>query len=353
MEANKDNKLEKIIITTENSVSGIVVGARWEAVIKLLPETGVVIVTDHNVFDLYGKNFPPFPVLKVNPGEESKQLGVIESLSESLLKLGIGRDGFILAIGGGVVCDVAGFLASVYMRGIRCGYVSTTLLSQVDASTGGKNGVNLGNIKNVIGNFRQPEFVICDTTMLRTLTDEEFRSGLAELIKTGFIGDPSIIEVLENRYSDIIKRDRELLSDLVARSVKFKGSVVSEDEKENNLRRILNFGHTFGHAIELHESFKHGFAVASGMELSALFSVRKGYLKPGDCNRVTDLLKKYDLLRNYNISTKEIEDLVLHDKKKTGETIYFVFLNAIGKAVVEKLPLEEVIQFYKDIKQEN
>jgi 3-dehydroquinate synthase len=340
-------KLEKIIITTEDSVSGIMVGARWEAVVKLLPESGVVIITDDNVFELYGGSFPLFPVLKVKPGEVSKQLKIIKNLSEKLLRLGIDRSGFILAIGGGVVCDVAGFLASVYMRGIRCGYVSTTLLSQVDASTGGKNGVNLGNIKNVIGTFRQPEFVICDTTMLRTLPDDEYRSGLAELIKTGFIGDPSIIEVLENSYPEVIKRDRTLLSDLVAKSVKFKGSIVSEDEKENNLRRILNFGHTFGHAIELHESVKHGFAVASGMELSALFSLKKGHLTDSECNRVTDLLRKYDLLKRYSIPTGKIEELILHDKKKSGEDIHFVFLGGIGKAIVEILPVQEVIDFYR------
>jgi 3-dehydroquinate synthase len=350
LEANRFNKLEKIIITTENSVSGIMVGARWEAVIKLLPDTGVVIVTDSNVYELYGNSFPPFPVLKLKPGESSKQLKVIERLSLNLLKLGVGRDGFILAIGGGVVCDVAGFLASVYMRGIRCGYVSTTLLSQVDASTGGKNGVNLGNIKNVIGNFKQPEFVICDTTMLRTLPDEEFRSGLAELIKTGFIGDTSIIETLENNYQAVIKRDKELLSDLVAKSIKFKGYVVAEDEKENNLRRILNFGHTFGHAIELHESFKHGFAVASGMELSALFSVRKKLLKKSECDRAINILKKYGLLNYYKIPVNKIEELILHDKKKTGQAIHFVFLKGIGKAVVEKLPVKEVIEFYSCIK---
>jgi len=144
-------------------------------------------------------------------------------------------------------------------------------------------------IKNVIGNFRQPEFVICDSTMLRTLPDDEYLSGLAELIKTGIIGDPSIIEMLEENYARVILRDRELLSDLVARSVKFKASVVAKDEKESGLRRILNFGHTFGHAIELQESFKHGFAVASGMELATLFSFKKGLIDKKMCNRVISL----------------------------------------------------------------
>jgi 3-dehydroquinate synthase len=339
--------LEKIIIKTPGSVSAILVGARWEAVVKLLPENNVAIVTDDSVFDIYGKDFPHFPVLRIKPGEGTKQLKVIESLSKMLLKNGIDRSGFILAIGGGVVCDVAGFLASVFMRGIQCGYVSTSLLSQVDASTGGKNGVNLGLIKNVIGNFRQPEFVICDTAMLRTLPEDEYLSGLGELIKTGIIGDPAILETLEQNQAGIIRRDRELLTELVARSVRFKASVVAKDEKEAGPRRVLNFGHTFGHAVELSESVKHGFAVASGMEMAAAFSRKKGYLSEGEFERIMSILKKYNLLKHYNIPAARIRKLILHDKKKTGNSIHFVFIKGPGKPVVEKISIEEVLDFYR------
>jgi 3-dehydroquinate synthase len=341
--------LEKILVKTPDSVSAIIVGARWEAVVKLLPEKGVVIITDENVFRIYGDRFPEFPVLVIKPGEKSKQLDEIEILAKKLLKAGIDRTGFILAIGGGVVCDVAGFLASVYMRGIRCGYVSTTLLSQVDASTGGKNGVNLGTIKNVIGNFCQPEFVICDPTMLRTLPEDEYLSGLAELIKTGITGDESIIETLELNHSKVVLRDRVLLADLVARSVKFKAYVVSKDEKETGLRRVLNFGHTFGHAIELNKSIKHGFAVAAGMKLAALFSLKKGLIKEKEYKRLTDLLEKYKLPSDYHLPVSEIRKLILHDKKKSGSDIHFVFVEGFGKPVVKKLPVGEVIDFYKSI----
>jgi 3-dehydroquinate synthase len=339
--------LEKILITTPDSFSAILVGARWEAVVKLLPESNVAIVTDNNVYKIYGNYFPRFPVLKIRPGEESKQLKVIESLAKDLLKARIDRSGFILGVGGGVVCDLTGFLASVFMRGIRCGYVSTSLLSQVDASTGGKNGVNLGEIKNIIGNIRQPEFVICDTTMLRTLPEDEYLSGLAELIKTGIIGNPAIIDILEKNQAEIIRRDKSLLTELVSLSVKYKASVVSSDEKETGLRRVLNFGHTFGHAIELHESVKHGFAVASGIEVATYFSKEKGYLKVKECDRIVNILKKYNLLRKHKISAGSIKNLILHDKKKEGNEIYFVFIKGLGKPAVEKLRVEEVINFYR------
>ena len=147
--------MEKIVIKTPGSISEILVGEKWESVIDLIPDKGVVIVTDENIRHIYGEKFPDVPVFTIAPGEDSKKLKVIESLAEKLLEEGIDRSGFVLAVGGGVVCDLAGFLSSVYMRGIRCGYVSSSLLSQVDASTGGKNGVNLGGTKNILGNIRQ------------------------------------------------------------------------------------------------------------------------------------------------------------------------------------------------------
>jgi 3-dehydroquinate synthase len=338
--------LEKIVINTPGFRSEIMVGAGWESVSALLPGSGVVIITDDNLRGLYGDRFPDVPVLSVLPGEETKKLTVIEQLAGKLLDAGIDRNGFILAVGGGVVCDLAGFLASVYLRGIRCGYVSTSLLSQVDASTGGKNGVNLGGTKNVIGIIRQPEFVICDPGMLLTLSDEEYLSGLAEMIKTAVIGDRELFDLIENNYKGIMDRNNDLLTVLVGKSVKFKAAVVTEDEKEAGLRRILNFGHTYGHAIEMKTMVKHGFAVAAGMELATVFSFEKGFIDTNIRDRIINLLEKFDLLRTYDIPSDQIEHLVMHDKKKTGTGIHFVFTAGIGKAIVEKISITEIIDFY-------
>ena len=339
--------MEKIVINTPGARSEIIVGAGWESVRGLLPENGVVIVTDENIKRLYGSSFPDVPILSVIPGEESKKLSVIENLVEKLLDAGIDRNGFILAVGGGVVCDLAGFLASVYLRGIRCGYVSSSLLSQVDASTGGKNGVNAGGTKNVIGVIRQPEFVICDPGMLLTLSEEEYLSGLAEMIKTAIIGDEELFDLIEKNYEGIMARDNNLLTLLVGRSVRFKAAVVTEDEMEKGLRRILNFGHTFGHAIEMQTNVRHGFAVASGMELATDFSYTKGLINLSVKNRIVDLLSKFGLIKTYNIPASQIERLVMHDKKKAGNGIHFVFAAGIGKAVVEKISISEIIDFYK------
>lgn len=324
----------------------MLVGGNWEDTGVLLPEKGVAIITDDNVFNIYGGKFPQFPVFSVTPGEESKKLEVVEHLAEQLLETGIDRSGFILAVGGGVVCDIAGFLASIYMRGIRCGYISTTLLSQVDASTGGKNGVNLGNTKNMIGTITQPEFVVCDPCLLHTLPEREYLSGLAELIKTAIIGDRYLFDLIEKNVEAIKNRDRELLTELVAKSVRFKALVVSEDERETGVRRILNFGHTFGHAIEMFNSVNHGFAVAAGMELATWFSFSKGMISMDERERIIALLKIFGLIEENNIPGDQIDRFILHDKKKTGTDIYFIFIEGIGKAVAEKIPVSEVIDFY-------
>ncbi len=339
--------MEKIIINTPGFRSEILVGERWEALSGLLPEKGVVIITDDNVNQLYGSRFPKLPVLSLSPGEGSKKLEVIEYLAEQLLKAGIDRSGFILAIGGGVVCDIAGFLAAVYMRGIRCGYISSTLLSQVDASTGGKNGVNLGGTKNILGTIRQPEFVICDPEMLQTLPEQEYLSGLAELIKTAVIGDKELFEHIESSFDEIMARKSDLLTLLVAKSVRFKGLVVTEDEKEKGLRRILNFGHTFGHAVELQKAVKHGFAVASGIELATEFSFEKRYISLEEKERIISLLDRFNLIDRLDISNDQMAKLVRHDKKKTGTDIHFVFTQGIGKAISEKVPVDDVLGFYK------
>jgi 3-dehydroquinate synthase len=338
--------LEKITIDTGESRSEILIGADWTEVKDLIPAGNTVIITDHNVRRIYGDRFPDMTVISVAPGEESKRLSVVEDLAGQLLEKGVDRNGFILAIGGGVVCDLAGFLASVYLRGIGCGYVSTSLLAQVDASTGGKNGVNLGGTKNVIGVIRQPGFVICDTGMLSTLTDEEYLSGLAEMIKTAVIGDRILFEMIESGHDRILERDKHLLTELVVRSVRFKAAVVTEDEKEKGLRRILNLGHTFGHAIEMQTYVRHGFAVAAGMELAAEFSFEKGLIDNDTKDRIIALLNKFGLIPEYTIPAGIIRNLVLHDKKKAGSGIHFVFSSGIGKVVVEKIPVDEVIDFY-------
>ena len=337
--------MKNIEYKTPGGSSRVLFDFDWRNTDELLPEEGVIIITDENVYRLYGEHFPDFPVIAIRPGEESKNLDTIGELTGMLLDSGIDRSGFILGIGGGVVCDIAGFLASVYMRGVRSGFVSTTLLSQVDASTGGKNGVNLGNYKNIVGTFSQPEFVVCDAKMLTTLSGDEYRSGLAELVKTALIGDGSFTEEIIAAIDELGSRKCSKLEQYIMRAVEIKASVVEEDEKESGKRRILNFGHTFGHAAELEYGIKHGMAVAWGMKAALEFSVLKGLLTPEEKERLSVIIDKPGLLPEVQIEGKRIAEKVGYDKKRSGDAIRFVFLSGAGKPVVQEVPIDELIDF--------
>jgi 3-dehydroquinate synthase len=342
--------LERLRIETDFHSSEIIIGESWRSFGKYIPRGEAVIVTDDNILKIYGKDFNGLKVLSVAPGENSKRLEVIADLANRLLKLGTDRHGFILGIGGGVVCDIAGFLASVYMRGISFGFVSTSLLSQVDASVGGKNGVNLETVKNIIGTFRQPEFVICDPEMLKTLPEDEYRSGLAELIKHGLICDEGLLTDIERNIEAILQRDTRVLQGLIVRSVKIKAGVVAGDEKEKGRRMILNFGHTFGHAIESKAGLKHGYAIAAGMIIASEISVTLGLLSTNDRKIISDLLNSFNLLSEYKISTEQIRDFIMNDKKKTGDAVNFILLEKLGCAIVKSVPIGKLMDLYMRIK---
>ena len=339
----------KITINTVSQSSEILVGEKWTNVLKYLPGKNVVIVTDENVHQIYKEDFPHFPVISITPGEVSKTLEVIETLAKKLLDVGIDRSGFVLAIGGGVVCDIAGFLASIYMRGVKFGFVSSSFLSQVDASVGGKNAVNLSSAKNMLGTFTQPEFVICDPAMLKTLPDDEYLSGLAELIKNGIIMDEVLVKEIENNSLRILNRDTDILRSLIERSIELKASVVRQDEKESGKRMILNFGHTFGHVIETQANLKHGFAVACGMVIASDISVKEGLLKVDERDKIFNILNNYRLIRKHNISSVQFEKLIVQDKKKSGDFLSFVLLQSIGKAIIRKYPVDQLLKLYRSI----
>ena len=339
-------------IVTVNGLQGsskIVVGGSLADVGAYLPkDTDPVIITDENIFRLYKDDFPKGHVITIGTGEKIKTLATVEHLLRELITLGCDRSSFILGIGGGIVCDIVGFVASVFMRGVRFGFVSTSLLSQVDASVGGKNGVNLDAYKNMVGVFSQPEFVICDIDMLKTLPASEITNGLAEIVKHGLIKDLALLEFIEANTQKALALDRDVISRLVADSVELKAAVVAQDEREAGERRKLNFGHTIGHAVEKLEQAGHGRAVAAGMAAAARFSVRKGFLPRDAVERIQTLLKALDLPVATDQPPRELIDAASRDKKKHGADLYFVFLQAPGEARVEKISYTEFNEFIRN-----
>ena len=325
--------MDKLEIAGERSSSIILVGEQLSGISDYIPGKNVFIITDENVFRLYSAEFPDLPVVKIRAGETFKNFRTVEYIFEELLKYGVDRSSFILGIGGGVVCDIAGFVASTYMRGIRFGFVSTTLLSQVDASVGGKNGVNLGDIKNIIGVFNQPEFVLCDQSVLSTLPERELISGFAEVIKYALIKDNKLFNDIEENLESVLQLDAGFIHKIVWSSVNIKKEIVELDELEGGLRRILNFGHTFGHAIEKIHGLTHGEAIGYGMLIAIYISEKEGTLSKEETKRASSFIKSTGLISDITLDTTRIMSALKSDKKREGDSIHFILLEGIGHAI--------------------
>ncbi|MEM2137628.1 MAG: 3-dehydroquinate synthase [Candidatus Anstonellaceae archaeon] len=303
----------------------------------------LAIVTDGNVLRLHGASFPKCSVIEIGTGEESKTLATAEKIYEKLLEIGFERGDMLVGIGGGIACDVAGFAASTYLRGVRFGFVPTTLLAQVDAAVGGKNGVNLHGYKNLVGTIRQPEFVLCDLELLKTLPQRELRCGFAEVIKSAAIGDAQLFSYLEQHLQQCMELQRTAIEKAVHDSLAVKIAIVGKDEGEKEERRKLNFGHTLGHAIEKSvKGVPHGEAVAIGMAAAAKISAARGKLQGREAERLVGLLEKAGLPTRMELEISAVMDAIGKDKKREAGKINFVLLEGIGKAVVEKVFVEEL-----------
>jgi 3-dehydroquinate synthase len=336
--------VRQIEIQGNTSRSRILVGESLKRLADYIPGKNVVIITDENVKALYGNSFPAFPVITIGMGEGIKTLQTASDIFQELLDMEAQRSTFIVGIGGGIVCDITGFIASTFLRGTGFGFVSSTLLSQVDASVGGKNGVNFKGYKNMVGTFNLPDFVICDMDLLKTLNERDVLCGFAEIIKHAAIEDAALFDYLEMNYEPALSLDSDVIEKLVYESVVIKAGVVSRDEKEKGERKKLNFGHTFGHAIEKTIGLPHGEAVSLGMVLAASLSVKKGLLSQADADRITRLLAMYKLPTRITWDRSSIVDALKRDKKRKGESIQFVLLEAIGRSVIVDISIDELDQ---------
>ena len=300
-----------------------------------LPYNRYCIITDKNVYKFYKKYFRDFKTIIQEPGEKLKTLRNIEITAEKLTKLGLDRGSCLIAVGGGVIGDFTGFLASIYMRGIPYIQVPTTLLAMVDSSIGGKTGVNLKTGKNLIGTFHQPVITLTDPTTLKTLPIKELKNGIAECIKHACIKSESLFEFLEKNHKKILAKDPATLNKLIIQSAAIKKEITEEDEYEKNIRMLLNYGHTIGHAIEQASNYKinHGEAISIGMHQINLLS------KSQATKRVESLLKLYNLPTKIpsTLNKKKIEKLMKTDKKKSGEKLRFVILENIGSAKISTI----------------
>ncbi len=295
----------------------------------------VLVVTDSGVPDAYAKTLAQqckLPIIcTVESGEASKSIETFEKLLHTMLENGFSRKDCVVAVGGGVVGDLAGFTASAYMRGVDFYNIPTTLLSQIDSSIGGKTAINLGGIKNIVGAFYQPKKVLIDPELLKTLPERQFSNGLAEAIKMALTSDRELFEIIESK--DI----KDSTDEIIIRSLNIKKSVVEQDEKESGLRKILNFGHTIGHAIESSANMSdlyHGECVALGLIPMCDKKIRQ---------RVINVLKKCNLYNLIDFDWDKIREAAFHDKKADGDSVAVTTVNEIGKYEIKMLKFSEVI----------
>ena len=275
--------------------------------------------------------------LEMADGERFKRLATLERLAQSLVKLGADRSAVLIALGGGVTCDVTGFLASVYMRGVEVIQIPTTVLAQVDAAIGGKTGVNLQSGKNLLGTFHQPGAVLIDPSVLTTLPSREYRAGLYEAIKCGIIGNAGLFRLFEEQRREILDRDPVVIEKVIVESVRLKARVVSVDEREGGLRQVLNLGHTIGHALEAETRYTqllHGEAVAWGMIAATHIAFSTGRLDEGTAERITSAILGFGRLPSMKIQTAGVLKRLHSDKKARQGVVHFVLPTKIGKVEI-------------------
>lgn len=335
------NKIE--VHLPDGRVSGIFIGESIKHIQHHTHNQNIIVITEANIYEQYQQHFPPnAPIIFIKGGEENKTMATIAHIAERLIELGADRGCYLIGIGGGIVCDITGFAASIYMRGVSFGFVATTLLAQVDASVGGKNGVNFNRYKNMLGVFNQPDFVLCDTGALKTLPMREVKAGLAEVVKTALIADKGLFEYIEQNANNILELNETAINHIVKRSVQIKASVVEADEREAGERRKLNLGHTFGHAIEKHGNLLHGEAVSIGLVIAAQLSHKLNLISEIDVQRIAALLSKLGLPTSTDIDKELLLDAVTKDKKRQNQSVYFILNEGIGCAKVQPLAFNEL-----------
>lgn len=314
---------------------------------QLVSKDNTVIITDENVYGKHPKKIKGWKSILIKAGEQFKVQATVDDIIQQLIDLGADRKTTLVGIGGGVITDITGYVAGVFMRGIAFGFVPTSILAMVDASIGGKNGIDVGLYKNMVGLIRQPAFLLYDFSLLKSLPREEWVNGFAEVIKHACIKDAPMFKLLEENKLDYFRKDTTALAKLIQRNALLKTKVVVGDEFENGERKFLNFGHTLGHAIENLYQIPHGHAVSIGMGVACKFSSAIAGFK--DTERVVKVLKQYGLPPQFEFDKDEAFRILKTDKKKSNQSINYILLKKIGTAEIVPLSFDQIQTLINDL----
>ena len=316
---------------------------------KLVKDASIVIITDDMVFDHQAEKMVGYPVIKFAAGEESKNQATVDHIIRELINLGAHKNTFLIGIGGGVVTDITGYVASVYMRGIKFGLVPTSILAMVDAAIGGKNGIDVGVYKNMVGTICQPEFIFYDYSFLQTLPVKEWVNGFAEIIKHACIKDALLFAFLEKYSLHEYQADKTLIADLIEKNLEIKMQVVTNDEFEKGERKLLNFGHTIGHAIENLHGLPHGHAVSIGIVAACNLSEKINGFHFKDAAKIVKLLSQYHLPVDVETDHAKVFEVLKMDKKRKDDGVNFILLKSIGNAEIKFIRLTDLEKHFKVI----
>jgi len=329
------------------STVSFVLDGKFASINKMVDKANAYYITDENVYALHEKKFKGKKTIVIPAGEAHKHQATVDFIIEALLNFGANRQAVLIGVGGGVVTDMVGYVAGIYMRGVAVGFVPTTILAMVDASIGGKNGIDVGLYKNMVGLIRQPSFLLYDLDFLKTLPTHQWENGFAEIIKHAAIKDAVMMKALASHDLGFYKKDKKSLTLLIEKNVQIKVKLVQKDEFEKGDRKLLNFGHTLGHAIENQHALLHGHAISIGMVYASKISqVLQGF---NDTGLLVDTLKKYGLPTSMHFDIEQAMQVMQKDKKKAGTGMQYVLLKKIGQAVYETIPmksLEKLINLY-------
>ena len=314
--------------------------ASFEYLETITSKDSAVLLTDENIFAKHKKRFKGWQTIMIKAGEQHKNQTTVDDVIAQMIALGADRKITLIGVGGGVITDMAGYIAGVYMRGISFGFIPSSILAMVDACIGGKNGVDVGVYKNMVGLIRQPSFLLYDYSLLKSLPKGEWSNGFAEIIKHAAIKDAVMFKLLKQHSLQDFQKNAALLNTLIQRNAMLKSKVVKEDEFEQGERKLLNFGHTLGHAIENDYSLPHGFAIAIGMVVAAHISEQYTNFKATE--KLVKVLKQYGLPTFLQFNVDKALQNMLADKKRFKKELHYVLLNKIGKAVVQPLTIKEI-----------
>lgn len=314
---------------------------------QIIGRKDAILLTDENVMDAHAAQLGTWRSIVIPAGERYKQQSTIDRIIGELIVLEADRNTTLIGVGGGVVTDMAGYVASIYMRGIDCAYVPTSLLNLVDASIGGKTGIDIGLYKNMLGTFKQPKFIYQDLDLLKTLPEAEWINGFAEIIKHACIKDKDLFVHLQENNVASFKKEKSLLAALIEKNIQQKFEIVLRDEFERSERKLLNFGHTIGHAVENLYCIPHGQAVAIGMCMAAYISKRE--LGFQQTEQLQQLLRQYQLPTSIPIDAEKVFSLLKMDKKRTSGIIDLILLEKLGTAVIKPITLEKLKKYLFEI----